>query len=118
MKKERLKTLIGEPEKVAGEDTELYNIPINAKELVSGLFVCQERTDIFLTFCFLQENSCDIQGKNKKGTILLHGEALVGNLKELRHTWWGEDQDGYLYYPNIKYIKAAMAWLELWEFEE
>jgi hypothetical protein len=37
--------------------------------------------------------------------LQFYGEGPTGNLRECRHTYWGED--GYLFYPDGKVITAA-----------
>jgi|ERR1700760_2449473 len=50
-----------------------------------------------------------------KGSIVFYGCGSSG-LRELRHTYWGDDrsQPGYLFYPNGKAITAAFAALQEW----
>jgi hypothetical protein len=38
-------------------------------------------------------------------TCVFHGEGPSGNLRECRHTYWGED--GYLFYPDGRLIAEA-----------
>ena len=40
------------------------------------------------------------------------GEGPSDGLRELRHTWWGENQDGYIFYPNGEYITKALEFLK------
>lgn len=44
--------------------------------------------------------------------LILHGDGPAGELRELRHTYWGDD--GYLFYPDVRVIVAAMAALKEW----
>lgn len=41
-------------------------------------------------------------------TLLFHGEGTGPNLKELRHTHWGRDGNGYLFYMPISKTIAAL----------
>lgn len=46
---------------------------------------------------------------------VFHGSGPSGALRELRHTCWGEkDNGGYIFYPNGKLIADAFAKLERW----
>lgn len=40
------------------------------------------------------------------------GYGFTGFLRELRHTWYGED--GYIFYPDIGLMQAAFKRLEAW----
>lgn len=40
------------------------------------------------------------------------GEGPSGNLRELRHTYWGKD--GYIFYVNAELITSAFAALREW----
>lgn len=42
-------------------------------------------------------------------TLVFHGEGPTGNLRECRHTWWGEE--GYVFYPPGPVIAAAFTFL-------
>jgi hypothetical protein len=44
--------------------------------------------------------------------IIIRGVGYIG-LRELRHTWWGDD-DAYIFYPNGKVIAAAFVALGKW----
>jgi hypothetical protein len=44
--------------------------------------------------------------------LVLHGDGPAGELRELRHTYWGDE--GYLFYPDVRVIVAAMAALKEW----
>lgn len=45
-------------------------------------------------------------------SMLFHGQGTGGCLRELRHTYWGED--GYLFYINRGLVEAAFKALEQW----
>lgn len=47
-----------------------------------------------------------------KLSLVFHGEGPSDGLRELRHTYWGED--GYLFYPDARVITAALAALKEW----
>ncbi len=38
---------------------------------------------------------------------IFHGQGASDNLRECRHTYWGDAGDGYLFYPNGIHIAAA-----------
>lgn len=61
--------------------------------------------NIWLHFAVLDFNRSDGDGKNVLADCIFHGEGPVGNLRECRHTYWGEN--GYVFYPNGKRIAAA-----------
>ena len=39
--------------------------------------------------------------------VLMHGHGYTG-LRECRHTYWGDNGNGYIFYPNAKAIIAVM----------
>ncbi len=46
---------------------------------------------------------------------VFHGVGPSGALRELRHTFWGEgDNGGYIFYPNAKLIADAFVKLSKW----
>jgi len=44
--------------------------------------------------------------------LVFKGEGLSGNLREMRHTWWVPDEDGYVFYLPIDGVIAAMTALK------
>lgn len=44
--------------------------------------------------------------------MVFEGHGVSGSLRELRHTYWGDD--GYLHFPPSKLISDAFAKLEEW----
>lgn len=44
--------------------------------------------------------------------VVFHGEGPSDSLRELRHTYWGDN--GYIFYPNGKLIADAFAKLGRW----
>jgi hypothetical protein len=46
---------------------------------------------------------------------VFHGSGPSGALRELRHTFWGEqDNGGYIFYPSAKLITDAFHQLNRW----
>lgn len=46
---------------------------------------------------------------------VFHGSGPSGSLRELRHTYWGEQNNGgYIYYPSAKLITDAFRQLQRW----
>ena len=71
----------------------------------------------FVVFDFHSGPSTASDGKVVDGiklALVFHGNGPSGNLRELRHTWWGEDGAGYLFSPNSKLIAAAFGALREW----
>jgi hypothetical protein len=64
---------------------------------------------IKVKFALFRRCSSDMDGKNITLTLCMHGYGFLGGLNECRHTYWGED--GYIFYPNAKDIKAALDFL-------
>lgn len=60
----------------------------------------------WLDFAVLRFEHSDNDGSNIAVKTMLHGSGPSGNLRECRHTYWGEN--GYIFYPNKKVIKAAL----------
>lgn len=92
----------------------LYKLPDTAKELVSeNLWVLDKSEDGCHEFYFLEFDNGD--SKETWAKLLMHGRGFLGNLKECRHTYWGDE--GYIFYPNKKYIEAILNYLEKCGYE-
>lgn len=69
------------------------------------------REGLFMEFAFYEFRS---EQWNKPETIevarLMQGEGPVDNLKECRHTYWGDG--GYISYPNASHFRAVLDWLD------
>lgn len=64
---------------------------------------------LLLKFAVLELYEAFLDGEKKEvtlTTLVFYGEGPVGNLRECRHTWWGDD-DGYLSFPSGRVIMAA-----------
>lgn len=61
----------------------------------------------FAVLDFLRGSS---SGQDVKTFLVFHGEGPAGPLRECRHTYWGDD--GYLFYPSIVVITAALTALK------
>lgn len=61
-----------------------------------------------LKFAVLHFYSSEMDDSNVRTQCVFHGEGPVGNLRECRHTWWGEDGEGYLFYPPGKVITSGL----------
>ncbi len=61
---------------------------------------------LWLKFAVLEFYCSEGDGKNTMLSCVFHGEGPVGNLRECRHTYWGND--GYLFYPNGKAITSGI----------
>ena len=67
-----------------------------------------------IEFALFDDASGDAEG-NVLYKMVMHGEGYGGNLRECRHTWWGEpDNQGYIFYPNFEVITAALEALKTW----
>lgn len=86
------------------------------RRIGEGYLVLNRDADgLWVKFAVLQFCCSDCHGGNVRLTCVFHGEGPSGNLRECRHTWWGDDGDeGYLFYPNGPIITKAFK--ELAEF--
>ncbi len=55
--------------------------------------------DCWLLFAVFQFAS-QVEGEEKRVSVLFHGMGPTGTLGELRHIWWGKK--GYVFYQPIK----------------
>lgn len=62
---------------------------------------------LWLHFAVMTFHSSDGDGKNTVMKPQFHGEGPSQNLRECRHTWWGDNGDGYLFYPQGPAIIAG-----------
>ena len=78
----------------------------------NGYLVLKWDADKFwLHFAVLDFHHSDGDDKNVALCVQFYGEGPVGNLKECRHTHWGENGKGYLFYPNGELISEALKYL-------
>ena len=100
------------------------SVDVEVRDLSGGWLVLKrDATDspsrgLWLRFAVLEFFQSDVGGANPFGACLFFGDGPVGNLRECRHTYWGED--GYVFGPNGKLIVAALRALsefydDLWE---
>jgi hypothetical protein len=78
--------------------------------LKGGYFVLgQSADDIAVKFAVLSNAGGYIKDgvTIEEGLCVFHGEGYAGNLREVRHTYWGEN--GYIYYVDGALITAAFA---------
>ena len=65
-----------------------------------------------------QQGPATKDGKIVDGTKyrhVFHGRGFAGSLRELRHTYWGEQPDSnYIFYPRGDLIADAFAKLRRW----
>lgn len=64
----------------------------------------------WMYFAVLQFHHSDGDDTNVMCEPVFHGEGPGGKndpLRECRHTWWGEDGKGYIFYPRGSLIAAA-----------
>lgn len=69
-----------------------------------GYLVLNWSTSLWLQFAVLRFHT----GYDEERiflSVIFHGEGAVGNLRECRHTWWGEE--GYIFYPDGDIITSA-----------
>lgn len=71
------------------------------------LVLDQMEYDIWLKFAVLEFVASDVDGRNQEGELVFWGEGPSGNLRECRHTYWGDG--GYCFYPSGVTISAALA---------
>lgn len=70
--------------------------------------------ELHVSFVVLQWHSSDDKGVSHFER-LFHGSGPSGYLRELRHTFWGEpDNGGYIFYPSAKLIADAFRVLGEW----
>lgn len=62
---------------------------------------------LWLHFAVMTFYCSDGDGKNVMLVPAFYGEGPSANLRECRHTYWGEDGNGYLFYPDGRVIAAA-----------
>ena len=89
-------------------------LPENAVELIPEEFwvVSKQTQDSdWLEFCFYEFYIMYEDGP-RLVVPLLRGQGPTGYLRECRHTYWGRNGQGYIFYPRGKNIRAALDWLE------
>ena len=66
----------------------------------------------FIVFDFMMSS---IDGTDTKWQRVFHGYGYTDGLRELRHSYWGElDNGGYIFYPSASTICGAFELLKRW----
>ena len=76
------------------------------REIDNGYLVLNRQSDIWLKFAVMTFFCSDGDDKNVQLQVQFHGEGPIGNLRECRHTYWGDE--GYLFYPDGIAIAAGL----------
>jgi len=73
---------------------------------------------LWLKFAVLSFDSSQVDDSKVMLSLIFHGEGPSSNLREFRHTWWG-DENGYIFYANPKVIcSALLALSEFYDFND
>lgn len=76
--------------------------------LSSGYLVVHEEEELIVRFAvFYFSYSVCGQDESTMLNLIFHGEGPSGSLRECRHTYWGAEGEGYLFYPDGRVIAAA-----------
>lgn len=73
-----------------------------------------ETFSLWIRFAVFASGGSDLDDSNVRMNCIFHGEGPSGNLRECRHTWWGENSEGYVFYPDGDIICAAFKVLAQW----
>lgn len=76
-----------------------------------GLLAAVER-DTAVSFVVFAFSSSNVDGTDAVYECIFHGNGFAGGLRELRHSYWGED--GYVFYPSATLIAGAFKELQRW----
>ncbi len=72
-------------------------------------YIVLDDADLWVRFAILEfvtEYDSEDGRRVTEATCLFYGEGPSGNLRECRHTYWGDDS-GYIFYPSGLLITAA-----------
>lgn len=71
------------------------------------LILNMDENKLWLKFVVMQYSDCD--GTNTFVKTVFHGYGPSDNLRECRHTWWGDsNEEGYIFYPKADIIIASL----------
>jgi len=104
-----------------GKVYDLVGIRATARRCIdltgSGLLAVDDGVDHHVSFAVFRfhsgpstRNGVIVDGE--KMSVVFHGSGPSGALRELRHTYWGEN--GYIFYPHGALIASAFAALKEW----
>ncbi|HET7380730.1 MAG TPA: hypothetical protein VFJ24_11865 [Gaiellales bacterium] len=93
-----------DPQPIPNPDDTTYKItPAPGTEAIiqhrRRAFLCRAIGNLCDWVC-LRWAMSDVDGANERWSIWAHGSGTTGGLRECRHTWFGEDSDGYVFYLN------------------
>lgn len=66
-----------------------------------------DKERFILEFAVLEFHSSEADGADTRASLIFHGVGPTDALRECRHTWWGDEGTGYVFYPNGPVILAA-----------
>lgn len=105
--KHQVRDDIGTDTKLVYSLNDIKALNLDVIELAdAGILVIQKEDDLHVNFALLQED-CD-DGEDRFFSVVFHGRGPSGSLRECRHTYWGEDGNGYIFYPPFDLIIAAL----------
>ena len=75
-----------------------------------GWLILNRNDGFWLKFAVVQFHCSYDEGGQEVTEVepVFYGEGPSEGLRECRHTWWGENGGGYIFYPKAKVIKAGL----------
>lgn len=89
---------------------EIESVSTNVRDDAGEVLVAVREEGIKVEFVVLSWCSASDQGSEYEHVF--HGYGYSGALRELRHSYWGED--GYIFYPQASVITSALTMLKEW----
>lgn len=77
--------------------------------LPGGSLLVYRIEDMSVNFAMFRFAESDMGGENTKWSVIFRGGGFSWELREMRHTWWGEPgEEGYVFYLDREAVAAAM----------
>lgn len=104
---------------ITGNGDEVYDVSAQAAthqfNLPGDGWLLVNESDSRVDFAVFRFSSSAVDGSGARHTLVMHGVGYSGSLRECRHTYWGEgDNGGYIFYPHFSQITAALDFLRRW----
>lgn len=82
------------------------------------LAVLEDDDAVIISFCVFEWVTQETGPDGPRGpvyySLVFQGYGVSGGMRELRHTTWGYEGDGYLAYPDSRLIADAFVKLREW----
>jgi hypothetical protein len=78
----------------------------------NALWAFKRERDSIVAVTFVTFLMSNMDGSELEVMHMLSTWGPSGGLREARHSYWGPDGNGYVFYMNFEHVRAALSYLE------